>query len=121
MTTGDAIVLACGLLLSAWLGWQSWVGGPGGEVIVFVNAERHASWPLDQDRQIKVQGVKGASVIQIEGGAVRFVSSPCTHKLCIRSGWLRRAGAATACLPNQVSLLVTGVKSIGQGYDAINF
>ncbi|HET9679932.1 MAG TPA: NusG domain II-containing protein [Gammaproteobacteria bacterium] len=121
MTIGDGLVLLGGLLLVIWLGWQTWISGPGGEVIIYVNAERHASWPLEEDRRLQIEGSKGASVIQIENGAVRFVRSPCTNKLCIRSGWLHRAGAAAACLPNHVSLLVTGIENTRQGYDAINF
>lgn len=57
---------------------------------------------LDKDRTIPVSGEMGESVIRIEGGEARFVSSPCTNKQCIHAGALRKNGDFAACLPNKV-------------------
>lgn len=41
-------------------------------------------------------------VLQTENGRIRFYSSTCPDKICIRAGWLSRPGESAACLPNRV-------------------
>lgn len=118
MKPADFLVLCAGLLLTGLLGWQAWNGGPAREALIYVNDRIVSRLPLDTERTVTVHGALGDSVIRIAGGGARFIASPCSHKLCIRAGRLDYAGAGTACLPNHVSLLVTGDD---RRYDAINF
>lgn len=37
-----------------------------------------------------------------EDGSIRFESSDCKDKICIRTGRLRLVGQSSACLPNQI-------------------
>lgn len=118
MKPADWLVFIAGLLLTAALAWQTWAGGPAREVLIYAGDRIVSRLPLDVERTVTVPGALGDSVIRIADGGARFVASPCTHKLCIRAGRLDYAGAATACLPNHVSLLVTGNE---RRYDALNF
>ncbi|MCW9024848.1 MAG: NusG domain II-containing protein [Gammaproteobacteria bacterium] len=72
---------------------------------------------LNKDRTVRVKGVLGHSHIQIKDGQVRFTDSPCTGKFCIHKGWLSEGGDFNACLPNQISIEVTGQ----QQFDSMNF
>ncbi len=87
-------------------------------VIITVDGHRYASLPLDVSRQVKVPGRIGTSVIRIAHERARFVSSPCTGKICIHTGWLSRSGEIAICLPNAVSIELTGSR---QEFDSISF
>ncbi|MDR2515967.1 MAG: NusG domain II-containing protein [Spirochaetaceae bacterium] len=69
-----------------------------------------ARWifPLDAAETVRVAGPLGETVVEIAGGRARVVSSPCENQTCVSAGFLHAAGAWTACLPNQVFLLVEG-------------
>jgi len=73
--------------------------------------------PLDHDRLLPVKGPLGTTVLEIHNGKVRFVDSPCHGKQCIHAGWLQNGGDFAACLPNGVSVTVSG----SSAYDSINF
>ncbi len=60
--------------------------------------------PLHVNDRIVVTGRLGDSVLEVRDGRIRFASSPCRRKVCIRSGWMHDAHDATACLPNRVTL-----------------
>lgn len=63
---------------------------------------------LSSDQMIEVEGPLGVSQLSIDDQAIRFVASPCRHQVCVRSGWHRRGGAVTACVPNRVSVTLQG-------------
>lgn len=66
--------------------------------------------PLEPDRTIAVTGPLGTTEIEVKGGRARIAASPCEGKLCVRSGGVRPGGAPAVCLPNRVSVSVTGGK-----------
>lgn len=97
-----------------------WAGAAGtpSHAVVYVGDAAFASLPLDQDQTLRVPGRLGDSLIAVEGGGVRFVDSPCSHKLCMRAGLLRQRHEAAACVPNRVSVGLSGGQS---EYDGVNF
>lgn len=50
-------------------------------------------------------------VIRVEENTVKFESSSCPDKLCIKSGALSKAGDIAACVPNKVVVAIKGKKS----------
>lgn len=50
----------------------------------------------------------GEVVIEVNPDGARFVSSPCPDQICVGSGTVCRAGESAVCLPERVSLRVTG-------------
>lgn len=73
---------------------------------------------LAETQRIVVTGPLGENVFEVRDGKIRFAQSPCSGKQCIHSGWLAESGDFAACLPNRVSLVVTGKEQL---YDTINF
>jgi hypothetical protein len=119
MTRADKAVVALALVALPFLYNTYWGGNTRGDAVrIFMPGQPPALVSLDRDREVTVQGPLGPSVLQIKGGKVRFVSSPCRNKLCIHSGWLSRGGEFAACLPNRISIVVLAQE---QRYDAINF
>jgi hypothetical protein len=86
------------------------VAGPGGEWV----------YPLDEDRELRVPGPLGDTIIDIEAGSARIVDSPCPNKTCVASGSLSRPGQWAACLPNRVLVRVEGGRAEG-GVDAATY
>lgn len=64
-------------------------------------------YPLDEERTLEFDGpLQEHTVVEIEDGRARFVSSPCRDKICIAAGWLENDQQWAACLPNRVFVQV---------------
>ncbi len=55
--------------------------------------------------------------VTIEKGKTRIQHSPCTNKICIKSGDIQYADRLIACIPNRVVVRVIGKSQ--RGVDAI--
>ena len=64
-----------------------------------------------EPEQIEING----TVIEVSREGARFVSSPCPDQVCVKAGLLTRAGETAVCLPQRVSVRITG----GAGTDAV--
>jgi len=117
---GDIAIVLFVLIIIIFLFLKYWqTTNIAGEFVHVVAAgEAPLKFSLLQNRIITVDGKSGDSRIQIESGRVRFVSSICASKLCIHRGWLNLSGEIIACVPNQVSISVSGQRS---RFDTINF
>jgi len=70
---------------------------------------------LARRQTVEIEGLLGTTTITVGGGAVRFIDSPCPHRLCIKKGPVSRVGDLVACLPNGVVARIEGESS----YDGI--
>lgn len=77
-------------------------------------------YPIDEDRELEVEGPLGHSHIAIRDGRVRFVDSPCQEKICVTTGWIERSNDWAACLPNRIFVTVMGEEET-DGPDATTF
>lgn len=48
------------------------------------------------------------NVIRMEPGRAAIVEANCPDELCVRSGWLTRAGQSAVCLPHRLALYLKG-------------
>ncbi|MDP3058723.1 MAG: NusG domain II-containing protein [bacterium] len=60
----------------------------------------------DTFERLVVQGANGESVVEIDGARVRMVESACPDKLCVKVGYISRAGEVIVCLPNRVLIII---------------
>ena len=119
MTRADIALLVLAVAGLFFLYHAYWGGDGRGETVrILAPGQPPTTVSLKRNRTLTVAGRLGPSVIEVRDGRVRFVSSPCRNKLCVRSGWLGRGGEFAACLPNGISLVVQAPE---QRYDAINF
>ena len=63
---------------------------------------------LQQDQQVKLSGPLGTTVLQIEAGSARIISSPCRQKICIGLGRAEHAGDLIACVPKRMVIRIEG-------------
>jgi len=86
----------------------------GEKVIISVDKSKNFVYPLNQNREIIVNGKLGTAKIVIGDGRVRILNSPCPLKICEKKGWISKKGDFIICVPNKVVIKITGKE-----YDAI--
>jgi len=63
---------------------------------------------LEADARFEVPGPLGTTVVEVAGGAVRVVDSPCRQKICQGMGAIEEPGEMSVCVPNRVVVVVRG-------------
>lgn len=119
MSRADACIIAlCGLAVGASYGllWQG--DGHAGIATVWADGTEVARLPLDEQRLFEVDGPVGTSIVEVRPGRARVRASPGRQQICVRQGWLSRAGETAVCLPNRVVVAIEGAE---REFDAIGF
>lgn len=108
-TPGDIAVVLAALVAAAALALNRPASGPEpDQVVVEVSGQPVERRPLDGPTRIEVRGPLGPSVIAVEPGRARVLSSPCRHQVCVHRGWLTRSGDLAACVPNHLVVRLSG-------------
>ncbi|MDA8410492.1 MAG: NusG domain II-containing protein [Treponema sp.] len=93
------------------------LGRSGDRLVVRIDGQSGQwEYPLDQDREVRVPGPLGITVVDIAGGRAAITDSPCPNKTCVLAGSISRGGQWVACLPNKVFVRLVG--GDGEGFDA---
>ncbi len=115
---GDWLTLTLGIVGIAALTQMLWSGGLADKAIIRSGGKVFREVSLSRDQQIAVPGPLGISLISIKQHRARIVSDPSPRQYCVRQGWLQQAGEVAICLPNEVSVELTGS---GKKYDSLNY
>lgn len=115
---GDLLVAAMLLVFWGWTVRLTWFSPAPAEVRVFAGGQLYARLRLDQPRILAVSGPLGTTQVEVQSGRVRVLSDPSPRQLCVRQGWLSRAGDAALCLPNRVSVVLSGSVAT---YDSLSY
>lgn len=115
---GDYLTLLAGVLFTVWVTLTVWSGGIADTALIRSGGKVFKEVPLSRDQQIEVPGPLGVSIITIEKRRARISSDPSPRQYCVRQGWLQQAGEIAVCLPNEVSLELTGGE---KKYDSLNY
>ncbi|NCC87108.1 MAG: NusG domain II-containing protein [Clostridia bacterium] len=65
------------------------------------------SYELDLDTQPSV-------ILLVEKGRICYKSSECHDKLCVKCGWLTKAGDTAACLPSKTLIVIEGISDTNE-------
>lgn len=62
---------------------------------------------------VEVEGPIGTSIIEAYNGKVRMKEAPekDPEKICVKTGWIERAGPSIICVPNKISIWIESEKS----------
>jgi hypothetical protein len=115
---GDWLLILLGSAIVVWLTLKLWSGDLADQAVIRAGGKIFRTVPLSNDQQIAVPGPLGISIITIEKRRVRISSDPSPRQYCVRQGWLQQAGEVALCLPNQVSVELTGKR---KKYDSLNY
>ena len=115
---GDWLTLLLGSACVVLLALKLWSGDVADKAIIRSGGKIFLEVTLSRDQQIEVPGPLGVSIIAIQNRKARIASDPSPRQYCVRQGWLQQAGEIALCLPNQVSVELTGSK---KKYDSLNY
>jgi len=115
----DIAIFLFALLIIGLISFQTYARGGGTPEITIRGAAQGAGqgaeeqwiYPLDGEATLRVPGPLGETVVVIEEGTVRVISSPCPEKICIKTGRISKPGQWIACLPNRVFITIRGKRS----------
>ena len=109
LTRYDRFLIA-GLVVIALLGLVVIRYRAGGvdTVVVQVDVKEVFRAPLTGDGRLSADGPLGKTEIEIKGGRVRVIDSPCRRKTCVHTGWIDKAYQTIVCMPNRVVIRLTG-------------
>jgi hypothetical protein len=84
--------------------------GPGDGQLSAVLKGPKGEWvyPLSPDRELRVAGPLGDTLVEIRDKKVFIEDSPCPNKTCIAAGTIDGPGQWLACLPNRVIVSIEG-------------
>lgn len=108
---GDFIIAAFVALLAAAIWLVPLLSGQGSVAIVSHDGKTVANIPLSETHRIEV----GGCVIRSDGGSIYVESADCPDSVCVRTGRISRPGESVICVPNRVSIKISGVS----GFDAV--
>lgn len=115
---GDLLVLAIAGLLTAGFFFHAWTKPAGSTVLVRAHGKVMVRAALEQDADYSVAGALGISRIEVRQGRARVAADPGPRQICVRQGWVSRAGEAALCLANQVSLEIGGAD---KAFDTVSY
>jgi len=116
--SGDWFTLLLGTLFAAFLAITLWQGGAADKAVIRSGGTIFREAPLSRDQIIEVPGPLGLSRIAIHNRQARIAADPSPRQYCVRQGWLKQAGEIAVCLPNQVSVELSGGN---KRYDSLNY
>jgi hypothetical protein len=108
LLVGDALVLCLlgAAVVAASLPRKA--GGSPARVEVVVSGEKALTLDLSRDGIYDVPGAIGVTRVEVRGGKVRVLSSPCPRLVCRHGGWIGDPGTLLVCLPNEILIRVSG-------------
>ena len=115
---GDWLIMLAAAAIVAWLFGTLWQSRAGDLVIIRSGGKIIEQVSLFSDRIIPVKGPLGTSIITIHNRKARVTSDPSPRQYCVKQGWLAKSGEAAICLPNQVSVEISGAQKL---YDSLNY
>ncbi len=115
---GDWLTLSLGVACVILLTFKLWNGALADTVLIRSSGKIFREAPLSRDQQIAVPGPLGTSIVTIEKRRVRISSDPSPRQYCVRQGWLQQTGQVAVCLPNEISVELTGGD---KKYDSLNY
>ena len=100
------VVLAAALL--CWLiprGLGIFAGEEASQVRITVAGEEYGTYSLSEDQRIEINDT---NVCEIQDGEVHMTEADCPDQLCIHQGSIHIQGETIVCLPNRVTVEITG-------------
>lgn len=90
----------------------------GAYAVVKVNGTVFGTYPLSRDAEIPIRNGVHYNLLVIKDGAAYMKEADCKNQICVHQGEIRYAGQSIVCLPNQVTVTITG--GAGQKVDAVS-
>lgn len=95
---------------------------PGTTVIVEIDGEVVAQFPLNEDRQgIRFDTPDGYNILEIADGRARIAEADCPDKICVNTGWRQHDGQLIVCLPHRLIVRIVGDNGMESDLDGFTY
>lgn len=81
---------------------------PGKTLSVYADGKLYGVYSLKENQVVEITSDKGHNTMEIYDGQVRMLDADCPNKDCIKFGSISRTNQTIICLPNKVSLKISG-------------
>ena len=114
MKKNDVILIGClliifGLLFAGMKFWQKHNTDANAYVEVKVNGEVYGTYPLDEDREEKIEYENGGyNVLEIKDGKANVTKASCPDQICVRHKAIHYSDETIVCLPNKLTITIVG-------------
>ena len=86
------------------LGIQFLTPASGGNLIIQINGETIASYPLGEDAEFEIND--GTNRVKISDEKVRMVQADCPDQICVHYKAISKNHETIVCLPNKIVLTI---------------
>jgi hypothetical protein len=83
------------------------------KVLFFIDNKEVATYPIDQNRTIKLKGQTGEITVGIDNHSVRIVETHCPHRICAQTGAIKLTNSQIVCAPNHLLITISGANKEG--------
>ena len=100
-------VLAGGAVL-----YRHFTAAPGEKAVIEVDNVPVQTVQLEPNAEkliVTIAGVKGDSIVEVNGQFIRMVESACPDKVCVHMGRKSLPGDVITCIPNRVVIKIPGI------------
>jgi hypothetical protein len=104
----DVVIIFLAICLTGFSVFSTYIKTQNNSQVLIEGKNQRWIFPLDAEETINVQGPLGITVVRIHENQTWVESSPCDNKICIGAGHLRNNGEFSACLPNNVLIVIEG-------------
>lgn len=99
------IVIIFMLAFSLFYGYSLYHKGDSEYVQIVYNSQVIKELSLYEDTEY-TPDINNNIIIEIKDNKVHFKHSDCPDKICMKTGWLSKAGQTAVCLPNKLSVVI---------------
>ena len=91
--------------------WLCFTRTQSAEVRVTVNGSVYATYPLDENRTVRIGDDRNYNILVIKDGEAWISEASCPDKVCVKKGKIRYDGQSIICLPNKLVVEAVGGKT----------
>lgn len=105
----DIILIICVVVAAVicFTAYKLYFNKSGKFVTVKVDGKVTASYPIDVDKTVTINGVNGGkNVLKISGGTADMTEADCPDQTCVKKHSIRYEGEAIVCLPHKVVISI---------------
>ncbi|MCI1930186.1 MAG: NusG domain II-containing protein [Clostridia bacterium] len=105
----DFVIILVLLALAAVMYTTVLKPGKGGAVaVVYIDGEKEAEFPLDEDIEKTFSTKYGTNTIKIENGEVSMESADCPDQICVNHKPISKENESIICLPHKFVVEIEG-------------
>lgn len=107
---GDKVIIILVIMLALFTIFQRYVFSKTNseDVVVKSDGVTVQQRSLETTGTFTIKSKEGQLTFIIQDKKVKVTESTCKDKLCVKQGWISKTGESIVCLPNRITITITG-------------